>query len=80
MPDVLSAKSNVKVTFESGKSFSPIMFDAVLKRFTPDLPIGISSRPRCVQSMFCCLISIAWMTYNCSGLKYIYMQNPASQF
>ncbi|XP_065018052.1 ubiquitin carboxyl-terminal hydrolase 24-like isoform X1 [Musa acuminata AAA Group] len=46
MPDVLSAKSNVKVTFESGKSFSPIMFDAVLKRFTPDLPIGISSRPR----------------------------------
>ncbi|URE22270.1 ubiquitin carboxyl-terminal hydrolase [Musa troglodytarum] len=46
MPDVLSAKSNVKVTLESGKSFSPIMFDAVLKRFTPDLPIGISSRPR----------------------------------
>ncbi|WOL18433.1 ubiquitin carboxyl-terminal hydrolase 24 [Canna indica] len=46
MPDDSSPKNNGKGVVETGKSFSPTMFDAVLKGFTPDLPIGISGRPR----------------------------------
>ncbi|XP_074560439.1 ubiquitin carboxyl-terminal hydrolase 24-like isoform X2 [Curcuma longa] len=46
MPDDLSTKASGKAFLESGKPFSPIMFDVVLKRFTPDMPTGISSRPR----------------------------------
>ncbi|KAG6533442.1 ubiquitin carboxyl-terminal hydrolase 24-like isoform X1 [Zingiber officinale] len=46
MPDNLSAKASGKAFLESGKPFSPNMFDVVLKRFTPDMPTGISSRPR----------------------------------
>ncbi|XP_075487393.1 ubiquitin carboxyl-terminal hydrolase 24-like [Primulina tabacum] len=31
---------------ETGRSFSPIMFEAVLKNFSPDVPSSISGRPR----------------------------------
>lgn len=34
-----------------GKPFSPLMFDGVLKSFTPDLPSGISGRPRFVDAL-----------------------------
>ncbi|KAG7031858.1 Ubiquitin carboxyl-terminal hydrolase 24, partial [Cucurbita argyrosperma subsp. argyrosperma] len=32
--------------FDVGKPFSPLMFDGVLKNFSPDLPCGIKGRPR----------------------------------
>lgn len=32
--------------FDVGKPFSPLMFDGVLKNFSPDLPSGILGRPR----------------------------------
>ncbi|CAK9315132.1 unnamed protein product [Citrullus colocynthis] len=32
--------------FDVGKPFSPLMFDDVLKNFSPDLPSGILGRPR----------------------------------
>jgi len=32
-----------------GKPFSPLMFDGVLKNFSPDLPSGILGRPRFVD-------------------------------
>ncbi|XP_073124580.1 ubiquitin carboxyl-terminal hydrolase 24 [Henckelia pumila] len=31
---------------ETGRAFSPIMFEAVLKNFSPDVPSSISGRPR----------------------------------
>ncbi|XP_061353053.1 ubiquitin carboxyl-terminal hydrolase 24 isoform X2 [Gastrolobium bilobum] len=33
-------------TFESGRPFCPVMFEGVLKNFTPDVPNSISGRPR----------------------------------
>ncbi|XP_008775015.2 ubiquitin carboxyl-terminal hydrolase 24-like isoform X2 [Phoenix dactylifera] len=45
MPDDSCLKNNERGALET-KSFSPVMFDPVLKRFTPDLPTGISGRPR----------------------------------
>ncbi|GMJ14494.1 ubiquitin-specific protease 24 [Hibiscus trionum] len=48
--DVPSADSNLKkkdTTFlEIGRPFSPVMFESVLKSFTPDVPNSISGRPR----------------------------------
>ncbi|BAT91257.1 hypothetical protein LR48_Vigan08g204100 [Vigna angularis] len=32
--------------FESGRPFCPVMFESVLKNFTPDVPNSISGRPR----------------------------------
>lgn len=49
MPDDLSTKASGKAFLENGKPFSPNMFDVVLERFTPDMPIGNSSRPRFVN-------------------------------
>ncbi|OAY64340.1 Ubiquitin carboxyl-terminal hydrolase 24, partial [Ananas comosus] len=46
MPEDSSAKNRERRVLESGKSLSPIMFDAVLQNFTPDLPTGMSARPR----------------------------------
>ncbi|KAL4367716.1 hypothetical protein GQ457_05G031620 [Hibiscus cannabinus] len=44
------ADSNLKKTdtkaLEIGRPFSPVMFEAVLKSFTPDVPNSISGRPR----------------------------------
>ncbi|KAI0531312.1 hypothetical protein KFK09_000865 [Dendrobium nobile] len=37
---------NEREVIEGGRPFSPIMFETVLKKFTPDLPSGMSSRPR----------------------------------
>lgn len=41
-----SSKKNEKVVVETGRPFSPDMFEPVLKKFTPDIPAGISGRPR----------------------------------
>lgn len=49
MPEDSSAKNRERRVLESGKSLSPIMFDAVLQNFTPDLPTGMSARPRYVM-------------------------------
>lgn len=60
MPDDSSAKNNEREVLETGKPFSPIMFDPVLKKFTPDLPTGISGRPRCVLVQYSCCGFLPW--------------------
>ncbi|KAK1278598.1 Ubiquitin carboxyl-terminal hydrolase 24 [Acorus gramineus] len=45
VPNTVNLKKSEAVP-EAGKSFSPIMFDSVLKNFTPDLPTSLSGRPR----------------------------------
>ncbi|XP_039060225.1 ubiquitin carboxyl-terminal hydrolase 24-like isoform X2 [Hibiscus syriacus] len=48
--DVPSTDSNLKrkdtTALEIGRPFSPVMFESVLKSFTPDVPNSISGRPR----------------------------------
>lgn len=44
--DDSKAENQERGLIESGKPFSPIMFDLVLKIFTPDLPSSLSGRPR----------------------------------
>ncbi|RCV14375.1 hypothetical protein SETIT_2G420600v2 [Setaria italica] len=39
-------KKNEKAVTVAAKPLNPAMFDAVLKNFTPDVPAGISARPR----------------------------------
>ncbi|XP_072997349.1 ubiquitin carboxyl-terminal hydrolase 24 [Typha latifolia] len=46
VPEDSSSKNKEKGVLESGKSLNPVMFDLVLRNFTPDLPSGISARPR----------------------------------
>ncbi|KAG6522141.1 hypothetical protein ZIOFF_019278 [Zingiber officinale] len=46
MPNDSRATNDGKRAIETGMPFSPTMFDAVLKGFTPDLPAGISGRHR----------------------------------
>ncbi|KAJ6791740.1 ubiquitin carboxyl-terminal hydrolase 24 [Iris pallida] len=46
VPDDPRAKKQEKGVLETGKPFSPLMFDPVLKLFTPDIPISLSGRPR----------------------------------
>ncbi|KAK1294900.1 Ubiquitin carboxyl-terminal hydrolase 24 [Acorus calamus] len=45
VPNGANLKKNEAV-LETGESFSPIMFDAVLNKFTPDLPTSLAGRPR----------------------------------
>ncbi|PPS01692.1 hypothetical protein GOBAR_AA18962 [Gossypium barbadense] len=48
--DVSSSDSKLKkkdtAVLEIGRPFSPVMFESVLKSFTPDVPNSISGRPR----------------------------------
>uniref|UniRef100_A0A1D1Z9R9 Ubiquitin carboxyl-terminal hydrolase n=1 Tax=Anthurium amnicola TaxID=1678845 RepID=A0A1D1Z9R9_9ARAE len=47
LPNCSSSKNNKTETVEIGKSFSPVMFEGILKKFTPDLPTcGMSGGPR----------------------------------
>lgn len=46
MPEDSSTKLNGKGGIECGKSLSPVMFDPVLRSFNPNLPAGVSARPR----------------------------------
>ncbi|KAK9154762.1 hypothetical protein Sjap_002242 [Stephania japonica] len=46
MPANSSLKKNGVATLVTGRPFSPIMFEPILKSFTPDVPNGISGRPR----------------------------------
>ncbi|MQM00701.1 hypothetical protein Taro_033443 [Colocasia esculenta] len=47
LPNDSSSKNNETGVIEIGKSFSPIMFEGILKNFTPDVPTcGMSGRPR----------------------------------
>lgn len=45
MPNDLCLKKT-EMVLETGKPFSPIMFEPVLKNFTPDVPTSMSGRPR----------------------------------
>lgn len=47
VPNDSTLTNDGKRAIDTGKPFSPTMFDAVLKGFTPDLPAGISGRHRC---------------------------------
>ena len=44
-----SVLSKDVAAFDVGKPFSPLMFDGILKNFSPDLPCGIKGRPRFVD-------------------------------
>ncbi|KAL2329300.1 hypothetical protein Fmac_022727 [Flemingia macrophylla] len=46
MPSSAKVKNQDADTFESGRPFCPVMFEGVLKNFTPDVPNSISGRPR----------------------------------
>ncbi|KAK4408293.1 Ubiquitin carboxyl-terminal hydrolase 24 [Sesamum angolense] len=39
-------KRNEKTVLETGKPFRPVMFDSILKSFTPDISDNLSGRPR----------------------------------
>lgn len=45
MPSSLHQKNDPS-TIQTGEAFNPIMFETVLKNFTPDLPSSMSGRPR----------------------------------
>lgn len=45
MPSSLHMKNDLS-TIQTGEAFNPIMFETVLKNFTPDLPSSMSGRPR----------------------------------
>ncbi|CAJ1934165.1 unnamed protein product [Sphenostylis stenocarpa] len=46
MPSTPYIKKQDTNIFESGRPFCPVMFEGVLKNFTPDVPNSISGRPR----------------------------------
>ncbi|KAK7312122.1 hypothetical protein VNO77_35737 [Canavalia gladiata] len=46
MPSSTKIKKQDTDTFESGRPFCPVMFEGVLKKFTPDVPNSMSGRPR----------------------------------
>ncbi|KAI5342071.1 hypothetical protein L3X38_009946 [Prunus dulcis] len=46
MPSGSSSKNKDASVLETGRPFSPAMFEGVLKIFTPDVPTSISGRPR----------------------------------
>lgn len=46
MPSGTQLKKKDSDSFEFGKPFCPVMFEGVLKNFTPDVPNSISGRPR----------------------------------
>ncbi|XP_042481480.1 ubiquitin carboxyl-terminal hydrolase 24-like [Macadamia integrifolia] len=46
MPSDSSLKKKDMVVLETGRPFSPMMFEPILKNFTPDVPNSISGRPR----------------------------------
>lgn len=45
MPNGSSLKKDMAI-LETGRPFRPVMFEGVLKNFTPDIPSSISGRPR----------------------------------
>lgn len=44
-------KRNEKTALETGIPFRPVMFDSILKTFTPDIPDNLSGRPRFVHGV-----------------------------
>ncbi|KAK4482437.1 hypothetical protein RD792_009594, partial [Penstemon davidsonii] len=41
-----TCKRNENTVLETGRPFRPVMFDSILKSFTPDIPDNLSGRPR----------------------------------
>lgn len=48
MPLGLCSKKKDPKVIETGRPFSPAMFEGVVKNFTPDVPSGFSGRTRCI--------------------------------
>ena len=48
MPSDMNLKKKDMTAPEIGEPFCPVMFEDVLKNFTPDVPNSISGRPRLV--------------------------------
>ncbi|EYU35920.1 hypothetical protein ABFS82_14G220000 [Erythranthe guttata] len=46
VPSESICKKNEKTVLETGRPFRPIMFDSILKIFTPEIPDNLSGRPR----------------------------------
>ncbi|KAK9273904.1 hypothetical protein L1049_018716 [Liquidambar formosana] len=46
MPTDSNTKKKKMAVLETGRPFSPVMFEPLLNSFTPDVPHGISGRPR----------------------------------
>ncbi|KAA8528063.1 hypothetical protein F0562_035068 [Nyssa sinensis] len=46
MPLESSSKRKEMVVLETGRPFHPVMFESVLKHFSPDVPNSVSGRPR----------------------------------
>ena len=52
-PNGITLKKKDIHVLETGRPFSPSMFEVVLKKFTPDVSSSISGRPRFVLSFLC---------------------------
>lgn len=48
MVDGSNTRKKIVTELEAGRPFSPAMFEGVLRKFTPDIPSSILSRPRSV--------------------------------
>lgn len=79
MPNGVTLKRKDIPLLESGKPFSPTMFEGVLKKFTPDVSTSISGRPR-----FALLYSSHLSSFLRKTKPYIYfikwIQNPIYLF
>lgn len=51
-PNGASVKKKDITVLETGRPFSPVIFEGVLKKFTPDVSNSISGRPRFVLCFF----------------------------
>lgn len=61
-------KRNENTAHQTGIPFRPVMFDSILKTFTPDIPDNLSGRPRFVHSASVyfsvfCLLSYCSISY-----------------
>lgn len=49
MPSCSNTRKKDTNVIDVGRPFRPAMFEQVLKNFTPDIPSGISGRPRYIM-------------------------------
>lgn len=47
-----STKQKQTGILETGRPFRPVMFESILKTFSPDVPNSFSGRPRFVYMLF----------------------------
>lgn len=66
-------KGNENTAVRTGVPFRPIMFDSILKSFTPDIPDNLSGRPRfvhCASVLFPCYSD--WFFYSLSCCSFYF--------